>query len=178
MEALRVRKLADRSGEERVKLTHPVTGVADLYTQADADKLIPALNALLAEFSPSPYPLAGISLNDGKPPKHFCVSEGFIAEAKAEGWVTTEPEQVEQPVIRSTGPAGNPWATPPHTFVHYEQIVFHTVEGTVVYEVAENPDKWPEEKDGPAGFGGEVRHFYELKLKGITPPKDERSTTK
>lgn len=174
MESLRVRKLADRDGEDRVKVTDPVTGIADLYTPEDAAELIPALKAVLAEYTPTPYPLAGIEIED--PPDHVAVPEGYVASAKAEGWVTTVPESVEQPVIRSTGPPENPWGPPPHTFIHYEQVIFHTIAGDLVYDVAENPDKWPDDKDGAAGFGGDVCHFYELKLKEIvTPPEEAES---
>jgi len=159
-----IRKLADQ-GAERAKLFDPLTGEAALYAPEDAETLLPLLQAAQAEagVSPTPRPLVGIAI-EGKPPKTAKVPTRFVANGISEGWIEAEGEG--ELVVRSSGPPENPFGPAPHTFLHYDALVFKTVDGDVRYAVVENPDKWPEEKDGKAGFGGEVRHYYEVKLDG------------
>jgi hypothetical protein len=159
-----IRKLADRESE-RVKLFDPLTGEVALYTSKDAETLVPLLQEALtkAGVSPTPRPLRGVQIED-KPPKRAKLPTGFVANGISEGWIEAEGEG--ELVVRSSGPRENPFGPAPHTFIHYDALIFKTVDGDVRYEVVENPDKWPEEKDGVAGFGGEVRHFYEVKLDG------------
>lgn len=172
MGGLRLRKLADQT-EERVALTHPVTGQRDLYLPDDARQIEAAIAEVFAGFEPTPRPFLGIKIEES--PEITKVSTGWVASAKAEGWVSTSPNEGEV-VFRSSGPQDNPWGAPPHSFVHYDSITIHTVDGDVVYDVVENPDKWPEEKDGKAGFGGEVHHYYELRLSDVHEP--EATSTK
>jgi hypothetical protein len=108
---------------------------------------------------PEPWPLLGVRV-EGDAPKHTVVSTTWVARGRAEGWLTFEGEQV---VHRPGGPRENPWAVT-HTFVHGKAIVLHTVDGDLRYRIVTNPDKWPADKDGDLGFGGEVRWTYELKL--------------
>lgn len=161
MANLRLRKLAD-SSEPRVRLTHPVSGEAALYTEEDAAQIMAALSGIFAEVSPTPRPFAGLQIEEVL--DEVTLSEGLVAQGRAEGWITTDPETDANREIRTSGPKDNPWGSPPHVFLHYDRITFHTVDGDVVYAVVENPDKWPEQKDGDAGFGGEVRWFYRCEL--------------
>lgn len=170
MAGLVLRKLADQTGE-RVAITNPLTGVRELYEPDNASILRERLAQVFDGIEPSPYPFLGLRIeNDGGPPGQTAVSKDLVAQGRAEGWLSTVPEEVE-PTFRSSGPRDNAFGAPPHVFLHYQQVIFHTVEGDVVYAVTENPDKWPDEKEGAAGFGGEVRHFYELQLSGIHQPE-------
>lgn len=177
MAGLVLRKLADQTGE-RVAITNPLTGVRDLYEPEDAATLTERLAAVFEGIEPTPYPFLGLRIaNDGGPPETTAVSKDLVAQGKSEGWLSSVPEEVE-PTFRSSGPRDNPFGNPPHVFLHYEQVIFHTVDlGDVVYTVAENPDKWPEEKEGSGGFGGEVRHFYELQLSGVHERETEGGVT-
>lgn len=144
---LAIRKLADRTSAERAVRFDPETGEKFLY-----DPTTPG-------FDPEPWPLLGVRVEGGAP-KHTVVSTTWVARARAEGWATLEGEEV---VHRPGGPRENPWAVT-HTFVHGKALVLHTVDGDVRYRIVTNPDKWPADKDGDLGFGGEVRWTYELKL--------------
>jgi hypothetical protein len=156
---LAIRKLADQDAD-RVKLFDPFTGQSLLYEPADAEVLSSQLREALSGFETSPRPLLGITV-EGETPQETKLGERFIANGRAEGWIEVEGEEI---VHRSSGPPENPWGTPAHTFVHLDTIILKTVDGDVRYTVTENPDKWPEEKDGEAGFGGEVRWYYEVEL--------------
>lgn len=171
MEGLRLRKLADQTDGERVPVTHPLTGDRALYTPEDAATLTERLATAFEGIEPTPWPFAGLAIeNADGAPEHTALATQLVAEGRAQGWLSTSPEEGEL-VVRSGGPKGNPWEGSPHTFLHYDQVTFHTVDGDYIYDVVENPDKWPDEKDGKAGFGGEVRHYYELKLSGVHEPE-------
>lgn len=162
MPGLSVRKLADQT-VVRAKMFDPLTGEPALMLPEDAEALKEALAEISDLFKVTPRPLIGVVI-EGETPDAAKLPTGWVARGKSEGWIEVEGEEV---VHRSAGPPEDPWGgEPAHTFVHYDRIVLKTVDGDVVYEVVENPDKWPEEKDGKAGFGGEVRHFYEVKLGG------------
>lgn len=169
-EGLQLRKLAHKDGD-RVAVTHPITGERSLYTPEDAAELLSRLGEVFEGIQPSPYALAGIQITnpDGAPTDPL-VTPRIIEQGRAEGWITTSPAEVE-PIFRTAGPKESPWAGAPHVFLHYDQVIFHTVDGDYVYDVVENPDKWPEEKDGGAGFGGEVKHVYALHLSGLHEPE-------
>ena len=159
MANLRIRKLADQDAE-RVKLFDPFTGESLLYEPETAAELTQRLREALAGVETSPRPLLGVAI-EGDVPKTAKLSERLVAAGRAEGWIEVEGEEI---VHRSSGPPENPWGTPAHTFVQLTAIIFKTVGGDVRYTVTGNPDKWPEETEGDAGFGGEVRWYYEVKL--------------
>lgn len=171
MEGLRLHKLADQSDGDRVAVTHPLTGDRALYTPEDADTLNQRLAAAFDGIEPTPYPFAGLAIdNEDGAPEDTQIPTQLVSQGLAEGWLSTTPAEGDL-VVRSAGPKDNPWGTAPHTFIHYAAITFHTVGGDYVYDVVANPDKWPETMDGKAGFGGEVRHFYELHLNGVHEPE-------
>ena len=164
---LRLRKLADRTSGERVRLTRVPAGAFTIDETTGDAVFDPAaatsvlVNPATPGFDHEPWPFAGIRLEGGDPPKTATVSTSFVQNARAEGWMTVEGEQV---VHRPGGPPEQPWRVT-HTFVHADALVLHTVDGDVRYTVTQQPDKWPAEKnDRDEGFGGDVRWFYELKL--------------
>lgn len=151
---LGIRKLADRSSGVRATRFDAETGEKYLY-----DPSTPG-------FDPEPWPLAGVQVVNAAtgeisdPPKVTRVPHTFVQTGRSEGWLTLVGERV---VHRTGGPDGDPWRVT-HTFVQADQVVIHTIDGDVVYDVVESPDKWPETKDGAAGYGGEVRWYFDLKL--------------
>jgi len=154
LEQLGIRKHADKTAKFLLPRFDPETGERFLY-----DPSTPG-------YEPESYPLAGVTFvapGDGSalgaPPKEFLVSTTKVLEGIKEGWISGD----LQPVHRPAGPKDQPWLAT-HTFLHADRLTFHTLDGDFEYEVAENPDKWPEEKDGELGFGGEVKWFYHLKL--------------
>jgi hypothetical protein len=146
---LRIRKLADTSGGEAVRL---------------------------AERADSPagsWPLAGVRL-EGETPQTCRVSTSVVAKGVSEGWIVGEGHQ---PVMRPSGRPDNPWAPTdvaptPHVFHHYACLVFLTVDGELRYRVVHQPDKYadPGEDDTPvtddvyATGQTRVDHFYDLEL--------------
>lgn len=143
---LTIRKLADRSEGERVPRWDPDTGEKSLINPATE--------------LPEPWPLAGVRIED--PPEETRVSTSFISSGKSQGWIELEGEDVAH---RPGGPQEEPWRLT-HTFIQADTVIFKTVDGDLRYEVVRNPDKWPEEKDGDLGFGGEVDWTYHLRLEG------------
>jgi len=130
MTVLRLRKLADRSTGRRETRWDPETGERYLY---DPDT---------PGFDPEPWPLAGIQF-EGEPPTEVNVSTRWVASAIAEGWL----EGVNpQPVVRPAGARQHVWNSTqtgrPHVFVHYDALVFKTVDGDVRYAVVHQPDKY------------------------------------
>lgn len=122
-----------------------------------------------------PWPMAGVSFGDrdtkSAPPRRALVATSQLATWRDRGVLSTEGSRI---VLRSGGPTDNPWKVDPvrgipHMFEHLDRVIFHTLDGDVVYDVVENPDKWPAEKlddTQETGFGGEVRWYYDLKLAG------------
>lgn len=162
---LHIRKHADRSEGERVARFHPVTGERMLVkpeTVASEDFDYEKMEA-------EPWPLAGITLEHDEPPARTRVPTRWIMGLKSLGLVALENEEV---VHRSGGPPENPWGFT-HTFVHADAIIFKTLDGDIRYRVTEQPDKWPEDKDGTAGFGGEVNYYYDLELDQVGAPTRE-----
>lgn len=162
-EGLRIRKLADRSTGERKPLLRidPTRVQIDeatgkLFVDAeDVERIL--FNPDTPELEHEPWPLLGIAF-EGDAPKRARVPTSTVARGQAEGWLTLEDATM---VHRPGGPAGDPWRVT-HSFQHGSAVVFHTVDGDVRYRIVENPDKWPAEKDGDLGFGGDVRWFYDL----------------
>lgn len=151
--SLVVRKLADTSVGERVKRYDPVTGEAYLADPETWDRLDPET------WVEAPWPLAGIVVEHA--PEVTEIPTSWVATGIAEGFVELEnPRLVERP----GGPPEHPWRVR-HAFTHADAIVIGTREGDVRYRVLEQPDKWPERKNGRGeGFGGEVRWHYRVEL--------------
>lgn len=162
VESLTLRKLADQTAE-RQKLFDPFTGQSILVTPENYEEVVTGLLEAMSAVVPTPRPFLGIQIEGKAPPKRTRLSTSFVANAKAEGWIEVEDEDL---VVRSSGPPEDPFGPRPHAFLHYSAITIKTVDGDLRYKVVENPDKWPDEKEGNAGFGGEVRHFYLLELEG------------
>lgn len=144
---LRIRKLADKSVPREVRFD-PRTGERFLIDPATGER--------------SPRPFLGIEFVDD-PPEATVVAQNFVRRGRDEGWIEILGEET---VTRSSGPPSEPVSSehPPHVFLHAEAIVFKTVHGDIRYRVTRNPDKWPDEKDGEHGFGGEVLWTFELQL--------------
>jgi hypothetical protein len=123
---LTVRKLADTSAGTRVNRYDQITGEKVLVN--------PDTGAV------EPWPLAGVEIV-GEVPEQTSVPTGWVAKAKAEGWVTVEGETV---VHRPGGSPDNLWGTT-HTFLHADSITIHTVDGDVKYNVVHQPDKYVED---------------------------------
>ncbi len=154
LDQLGIKKHADKTAGVRAARFDPETGERFLY-----DPSTPG-------YDPEPWPLAGVSFvapGDGSaldgPPKEFLISTTKVQEGLTEGWISGDVE----PVHRPAGPPEMPWRST-HTFLHATQLTFHTLDGDFTYDVKENPDKWPAEKQGELGFGGEVKWAYHLKL--------------
>ena len=122
------------------------------------------------------WPVAGMQFGDrdtkSAPPRRAKLPTTSLTEWRTRGIVSVEGSRI---VLRSGGPPENPWKIDaekgiPHMFEHLDRVVFHAEGGDVVYEVVGNPDKWPDRKEpvegdqADAGFGGEVRWYYDLKL--------------
>lgn len=150
MEGLRVRKLADKSTGTRIPRWDPETGEKYLLNPATG----------LAES----WPLLGVAV-EGDAPKETLLPIAFVNRGRSELWIKLIGERV---VVRSAGPPEDPLRST-HTFVHADQIVLHTIDGDLTYDVVDNPDKWPDAKEGTIdgvgelGFGGDVRHYYRVK---------------
>lgn len=98
-----------------------------------------------------PWPLLGIAF-EGEPPALTSISTTKVAEARKEGWITGDNEQL---VTAPGGPPDDPYRVV-HTFVQYDALTFHTVDGDVRYRVTKNPGKYG------TGTEAEVRWFYTL----------------
>lgn len=159
LESLTLRKLADQT-VEREKLFDPFTGRAILLEPEKATALIAELKPVMKDITPDPRPFLGLRI-EGDPPKRTSVSTNLVEQGIAEGWIEGEDEDL---IVRSSGPRSRPFGPRPHAFLHFSALTFKTMDGEVRYKVVDNPDKWPEEKEGKAGFGGEVRHYYVLQL--------------
>lgn len=92
-----------------------------------------------------PWPLAGIRI-ENDPVGITALTTTVVAQGRAEGWVTVEGENV---VHRPGGPVDDLWRVV-HTFMHYDAIVFHTVDGDVRFRVTRQPDKYALDRDDQA----------------------------
>jgi len=127
MAGLAIRKLADTSTGTRVKRYDPETGASFLLNPETGQ--------------PEPWPFAGVRLDQA--PEVATISTSKVAEGIAEGWL----EGVNgRPVVRPAGPTQTDWNSShtgqPHVFLHYDALVFKTVDGDITYTVAHQPDKY------------------------------------
>lgn len=151
-EPLQVRVLSDRSEGHRVERFDPVTGEKYLVnpdTPGDEHE---------------PWPFAGLEPLEGEEfPKYVRVPHTWVARAKAAGWITATNERVQH---RPGGPEESPWKVT-HTFLHYDEIIFHTEDGkrNTVYKVIGQPDKYDakgEPTDEVGNPDNRVRWGFEL----------------
>lgn len=153
--SFQVRKRADKSEGSRVRMIDPDT---------DRVKLV---NPDTPGEEHEPWPLLGVE-PVGALPDEMEISTNFVAKGKAEGWISTEGEEV---VHRQGGPAENPWAAT-NTFVQCAEIVFHFTSGDVRYKVTRQPDKYAAEgtdrtkvtDDMYAEGATRVDRFYRCKI--------------
>lgn len=150
---LHIRKLADRSGGQRVEMYDQATGERKLVNPATPGQ------------GHEPWPLAGIAIV-GDVPEKTTVSTTWLDSAVDEGWARREGERL---VRRPAGPANRPNAVS-HTFVHCDEVVLSTVDGEVRYRVTHQPDKYvadgdddtPMTREHYAAGNSRVDHFYGL----------------
>jgi len=117
-----------------------------------------------------PWPLAGIAVV-GDWPVTAVVPMDWGQRAAGEGWLTFENPRW---VVRPSGPKDNPWVTLPHTLLHADALVLHTIDGDVRYRVVHQPDKYadPGGDDTPvtdeiyAAGATRVDWFYVAELEG------------
>ena len=98
-----------------------------------------------------PFPRIGVMLESA--PKLAAIPTKVVQRAMSEQYATLVGSR---PVNYPGGPAEDPWRKV-HTFIEADQIVFHTVDGDVVYDVTKQPGKSGEAGDSAAV----VNHFYE-----------------
>jgi hypothetical protein len=125
--------------------------------------------------NPEPYAFAGLEFV-GEQPTKVRVPVSWVSKARAAGWVTVEGERL---VVRPGGPANDPnRPDASHTFVHFDVVVLHTVDGPARYLVSHQPDKYAD--DGVKRHGDDtavtaeqyaagqtrVDWFYDLVLEG------------
>jgi hypothetical protein len=138
-----IRKLADKSEGRRVQ---------KYEVSADGQSVVPKLvNPDTPGEDHEPWPFAGIRV-EGEVPAKTAVNPSFVTRGISEGWLSAENQRV---VHKPAGPPDNEWAST-HTFVQYETITLHTVDGDVVYNVVRNPDKDDD---------GSVSWVYELEAR-------------
>lgn len=157
---LTVRKLADKTGQERVKKFDAATGEPKLVNPATPGE------------DHEPWPLLGVTF-EGDPPVKTTAGVAWVNTAIQEGWLR---RVNERPVVRPGGPLANPWAVS-HTFIHADRMIFKDHErGFVGYKVIRNPDKYTDDGNPLAEYGSEpepseVNWFYVLEL-------DQKDATK
>lgn len=126
---LRIRKHADTSGGERIRRFDPVTGERKLVNPATPGS------------DHEPWPLAGVTIEHMSDEARL--STTFVADGIREGWITGVNAQ---PVVRPAGPEQHVWNSgqsgQPHVFMHYDALVFHTLDGDVTFKVTHQPDKY------------------------------------
>lgn len=83
------------------------------------------------------WPLAGVTIQLDKSGTGLMTTE-MLAAGKAEGWISTTGDRV---VVRPAGPPDEPMRAT-HTFIHYDTITFHTLDGDVEFKVTHQPDKY------------------------------------
>ncbi len=137
MEGLKIRKLADKSEGERI--TVPVLETVELRNGESIQiptGQVKLVNPDTPGVDHEPWPFAGVKLEQA--PDECGIPSTVVERGIHEGWITGTGEKM---VRRPAGPADNPtraW----HYFVHYTELVFHTVDGDVVYSVTHQPDKY------------------------------------
>jgi len=138
------------------------------------------IHKLADKSQPVPRPLLGVRLEN--PPDKARVPTNVVTQAVAEGWASMENPT---PVVRPAGPTQDQLFSTqsgePHTFVHADAVVFHTVDGDIRYKVVHQPDKYADHDartwEMPKFKGGDdvsvtpeiyengatrVDHFYDL----------------
>lgn len=150
---LEIRKLADKTSEQRITMFDSVTGEKKLVNPATEGEDHEA------------WPLAGIKIANGDgPPQYAAMSVSYVAQAISEGWIETTGEKR---VFKPAGSKENPWSGT-HTFIQYKTITIKTVDGDVTYNVTRNPDKYDKNGEPTEEAGdptAEVRWQYDLELK-------------
>jgi len=148
-----IRKLADKTGEQRNVMFDSTTGEKKLVNPATPGE------------DHEPWPFAGIRIeNEDGPPKKAMLTTSFVAQAISEGWIETTGEK---PVFKPSGSKELPWNTPPHVFIQYKTITIKTVDGDVKYNVTRNPDKYDKNGEPTEEAGdpdAEVIWYYDLEL--------------
>jgi len=113
-----------------------------------------------------PWPLAGVSLVSA--PKVTTISTSLLQQAVGEGWASVEGANA---VVRPAGPTQDVWNSThtgqPHVFIHHDRIVFHTLDGDVVYRVTRQPDKYADH--GAATYPDQVKAFKATDDTQVTP---------
>lgn len=141
---MKIKKIADKSVERLVRFD-PETGRRKLIDPETGKE--------------SPRPLVGVMLLDYG--ERETISTKLVQQGIAEGWIEGRGEEVRH---APAGPPEHPWKRT-HTFVCYEQLVFHTLEGDIVFSVAQNPCK------KPAGDRDQIDWEYRLELADVREPQ-------
>jgi len=141
MPGLQIRKVADKSTGSRVPMWDPHTGEKKL------------VNPDTPGADHEAWPLAGVLLEQA--PDEAGVSTTLVAQGIAEGWLTGVNGR---PVVRPAGRTQSDWISgqtgTPHVFIHYDALVFHTLDGDVTYRVTHQPDKYAD--SGSVNARGQV----------------------
>lgn len=142
MEGMQIRKLADKSEGERI--TVPVLETVELrngeIVQVSTGR-VKLVNPDTPGVEHEPWPTAGVKLEVA--PDECRLATTVVDRGVEEGWIELVNDQL---VRRPAGPAENPtrsW----HYFNHCTQIIFHTVDGDVEYDVIYQPDKYVDSDD-------------------------------
>jgi len=165
---LHVRKLADKSDGERVRV--PVLRDLELANGETVQVLtgeVKLVNPATPGVEHEPWPLAGVAFV-GEIPEQTTVSARWLDRAVEEGWVRREGERL---VRRPAGPSDAKMSSD-HVFIHADEVVFDTVDGEVRYRVTHQPDKYVADGDDEtpmthehyAAGNSRVDHFYGLEL--------------
>jgi hypothetical protein len=155
-DGLAIRKLADKSEGTRVTK----------YVVSDDGETVEKrlVNPDTEGDDHEPWPLAGIEIVNETPPQEAVLSTSFVSQARTEGWIEVEDEEV---VHKPKGPKENPWQDT-HTFVQLGAIIIKTVDGDVRYKVTHQPDKYDDVTGDPTDECGNpdthVDWFYGMEL--------------
>lgn len=141
---MKIKKLADKSVERIVRFD-VATGRRKLIDPETGNE--------------SPRTLVGVMLLDYG--ERETISTKLVQQGIAEGWIEGRGEEVRH---APAGPPAQPWKRT-HTFVCYQQLVFRTVEGDVVFDVVKNPCKKPD------GDRDRIDWAYDLELADVREPQ-------
>jgi hypothetical protein len=159
--SLRVQKVADKSGGERIKRFDQDTGSPYLLNPATGQA--------------EPWPLLGLEVVDEtnarvEPPKFTRVPSKWVVRGVAEGWLTLVGVRLEH---RPGGPPEDPYRVT-HTFTHADEVVLKTTpdQPDIRYQVTHQPDKYveggtdktPVTPEVYAAGDTRVDHWYGLRL--------------